>query len=258
MTSRNSGTGPNILLLTATITPPPGVPSLARTDPSARRQDYENALAFYLTLAGGCVEKIIFAENSNSDVSTLRSLAEKSGLAGRVEFLVFPGLDHPATYGRGYGEFKLIDHVMAHSATVGARRGAATIWKVTGRYVVRNLRRIIERRPPRFDVYCNFRNWPRRWADMYLMAWSPVGYSTLIRGMYEQLREDCNRASPEVRFWDIVGAAPASVNVVPRFTVTPLIDGVRGLDNHHYSRGANLVKFCMRSTLRAAVPWLWI
>ena len=36
----------NILLLTATITPMPGLPSLARVDPAARLNDYLTALRF--------------------------------------------------------------------------------------------------------------------------------------------------------------------------------------------------------------------
>jgi hypothetical protein len=33
----------------------------------------------------------------------------------RVVFVVFDGWDHPPEYGRGYGEFRLIDHAMGHS-----------------------------------------------------------------------------------------------------------------------------------------------
>jgi hypothetical protein len=209
-------------------------------------------------LVGRCVDKVIVAENSNSDVSSLRVLAEKSGLADRVEFFAFDGSDHPVEYGRGYGEFKLIDYVMAHSRTVKALSGPATVWKVTGRYVVRNLCRIIERQPHAFDLYCNVRNWPLRWADMYLLAWSVEGYRALIQGNCEQLREDNNRASPEVRFRDLVEAAPVGVKVIPRFTVTPLLEGVRGLDNRAFSRRSNLLKFYLRSALRKIAPWLWV
>ena len=258
MTGGTSGAGSNILILTATITPPAGVPLLARTGSSERLRDYENALAFYLTLIGKEISHIVFAENSESDVSSLRMMTERSGVGDRVEFLSFNGLDHPPTYGRGYGEFKLLDYAMAHATTLEEQRDHVTVWKVTGRYVVKNLSNIIERRPPYFDLYCNFRNWPRRWADMYLLAWSPAGYSSLLRGMYEQLREDCNHASPEVRFRDMVEAVPPSLKVIPRFTVTPFIEGVRGLDNHNYSRGKNLLKFHMRSTIRFLLPSFWI
>ena len=117
----------NILLLTATITPPAGVPLLHRANPQDRLQDYERALNFYLPLLNRCIDSIVFAENSNSDISTLQNMVARSGFTERVEFLVFDGLDHPSIYGRAYGEFKLNDYVMNNSqiinrATHTARR----------------------------------------------------------------------------------------------------------------------------------------
>jgi hypothetical protein len=223
-----------------------------------RRADYEQALHFYLRLAGGPVDAIVFAENSNADVSSLQALAQRAGLADRVEFVVFDGLNHPPAYGRGYGEFKLIDHVQRNSETLQRLGEDTLVWKVTGRYVVRNFERIISRRPRAVDVYCNFRDWPGRWADMYLLAWSPRGYRQLLAGIGEHLREDVNRSSPEVRFRDVVEAAPPWLKVVQRFRVTPLIDGVRGADNRSYSRGKNLVKFYLRSACQTVAPWLWV
>jgi hypothetical protein len=248
----------NVLLLTATITPPGGVPLLRRTDPVQRRADYEQALQFYLSLVGGPVDTVVFAENSNADISSLRTLVRRAGLADRVEFLVFDGLDHPPAYGRGYGEFKLIDHVHGNAKALQECGKDTLVWKVTGRYVVRNIERIISRRPRAFDVYCNFRDWPGRWADMYLLAWSPRGYRKLLAGISEHLREDVNRSSPEVRFRDVVEAAPAGVKVVPRFRATPRIDGVRGADNRGYSQGRNIAKFYLRSACQIVAPWLWV
>ena len=79
----------NILLLTATITPPAGVPLLQRANPQDRLQDYERALKFYLQLLNGCIDSIVFAENYNSDVSVLRNIVAQSGFTERVEFIVF-------------------------------------------------------------------------------------------------------------------------------------------------------------------------
>lgn len=249
---------PNILLLTATITPPRGAPMLVRVDPAVRRRDYQAALAFYLELLGGCLDHIVFAENSNSDISSLRDLADRSGRGDRVEFIVFDGLDHPPACGRGYGEFKLVDHAMRHSRAVAGARGAATVWKVTGRYIVRNLERIIRHSPAGFDLYCNCRNRPQRWVDMYLQAWSERGYREVIRGRYPELSEDGANVSAEVRFREWVDAAPPVVAVARRFTVTPLVEGARGLDNQDYSRGNHLLKYYLRSALRTAAPWLWV
>ncbi len=39
---------PQVLIMTATITPKSGVPTLMRTDPAERLEDYRRALSFYL------------------------------------------------------------------------------------------------------------------------------------------------------------------------------------------------------------------
>jgi len=248
----------NVLLLTATITPPSGVPLLARTDPALRRGDYEKALASYLPLLGNALDGIVFGENSGSDLSSLRLLAEGSRHPELVEFVSFEGLDHPPAFGRGYGEFKLIDHVVSHSRLLRQQGTATIVWKVTGRYVIRNLRHLIDRQPSSFALYCNLRNWPRRWADMYLLAWSEEGYRAVIGGMYHQLNEERLGCSPEVRFRDLVEAAAPAVAVVPRFNVTPWVEGVRGMDNGAYSTGKNALKYYARSGLCRLGFQLWI
>jgi hypothetical protein len=93
----------NYLLLTATVTPPPNVPELARTDPAERMGDYVQAMGFYTGLIGPVFDKIVFAENSASDLEPVRDAVEASGVSDRVEFVSCHGLDYPAEYGRGYG-----------------------------------------------------------------------------------------------------------------------------------------------------------
>src|SRR6185436_3153008 len=74
------------LVMTATITPPPDAPGLTRTDPQLRHDDYQIALTHYCALLGDCLDGIVFAENSGSDLTDLRRLAAES-TAGPVEFL---------------------------------------------------------------------------------------------------------------------------------------------------------------------------
>src|SRR5271156_2862839 len=69
----------HILLMTATITPH-DARNLARTDPVARLQDYHAALGFYLGLIDRPLHGIVFVENSDRDVTTLRQLVASRGL----------------------------------------------------------------------------------------------------------------------------------------------------------------------------------
>ena len=155
--------------MTATITPLPGIPVLARTDPKARLQDYQEALAFYSGLLGGCFDAIVFAENSNSDVSPLIAASSKRRHFDKLEFISFYGLDYEPKHGRGYGEFRLVDHAISTSKLL---RSDDVIWKVTGRYIVKNIERIVDLRPPDSDLYCHLRNYPYRLCELYLMAWN--------------------------------------------------------------------------------------
>ncbi|NEP57121.1 MAG: hypothetical protein F6K31_08870 [Symploca sp. SIO2G7] len=252
----------NILLMTATITPPTGISNLKRTDPKIRIQDYEKALKFYLSLVDKGCDKIIFAENSNSDIASLRHIVQQSGKADRVEFIVFNGLDYPPHYNRGYGEFKLLDYAMENSQFIQSRDIKTIVWKVTGRYIVRNLSQIIASQPANFDIYCNFRNFPRRWTDTFLMAWTPDGYQACLKNVYHKLKEVNtpgvpSHASAEELLRDWLDQQPKGIKFVRRLRTVPQIDGVRGLDNKGYSSD-NLWKFYVRVAIQKLLPWLWI
>jgi hypothetical protein len=110
-------------------------------------QDYCDALEFYLTQLNRplkyFLDGIVFAENSNSDVSPLKALVEAYGMADRVEFIVFDGLDYPPHYDRGYGEFKLIDYAMTHSQLIQHPSQRTVVWKITGRYTIRNIANLV-------------------------------------------------------------------------------------------------------------------
>src|SRR5262245_29953912 len=134
-TIRCSTNRPNILVMTATITPPPGVIS-ARSDPSVRLEDYGRALSFYLQPIGQGIDRIVFIEHSNVYPAIVRSLAHKADLTSCCEFISFNGIDYPPEYGYGFGEFKLLDYAMSTSTIIRAADCGAVITKVTGRYIV--------------------------------------------------------------------------------------------------------------------------
>ena len=147
----------NILLLTATITPPSGVPDLRRTSPLHRMADYRRALEFYCELPETIITHIVFVENSGTDISPLREVVLKRHASHRVEFVTFNGLDYPSNYGRGYGEFKLMDYAVGHSDILRSAQSHDRLWKVTGRYRVLNLPKLLKTAPAQFELYCDRR-----------------------------------------------------------------------------------------------------
>ena len=247
----------NVLLLTATITPLAGIPLLARTDPKLRLQDYKTALSFYINQLGSCFDAIIFAENSNSDISSLRSLVANKQSLDQVEFISFYGLDYLPSYGRGYGEFRLIDYAIVNSKLI---TNDDVVWKVTGRYVIENICELVASRPANADIYCHMRNYPNRLCELYLLAWTRRGYEALIRGVYPKLKNDMVDGRvivEETLFRKVADDAGQEKIVIPRFKVNPIIHGIRGWNNAEYSKKWSFKGFTRRLASRI-IPGLWI
>ncbi|WP_375427135.1 hypothetical protein [uncultured Sphingomonas sp.] len=248
----DEGNRADILLMTATITPD-NSPELARTDPALRLDDYRQALLFYIGRLGSSIDGIVFVENSDSDVSSLVALAKAEGVDDRVEFIAnygkhsYPGRD------RSYGETRLLDHAMATSRLIAAADDRAVIWKITGRYRVRNLARMVRTAPRRFDLYCDVRNRPIAWLDLRFMAWTKGGYDRLLSGIADRLGTDPREP---VMHRYVTGLKDAAV--VRRYRTEPLVDGVRGWDNRHYALGRARLKFWVRAASRRLLPFLWI
>ena len=240
----------NVLLLTATIKPPTGVPELQRTDPTERMNDYIRALRFYCNIRESIIPRIVFIENSGSDLSPLSDVVSRADATHRVEFLSFNGLNHPPGYGRGYGEFKLLDYAMENSSTLAATNAATMLWKVTGRYRVLNIGRIIRTVPPNCDLYCDMRVWPIPWVDLRIFGCTLNGYKSLLKGIYLQLREDVINMAPEQHLHPIIEKLAESHSVVRRLRSEPFIDGIRGKDSKNYASGLNLLKYLVRSSRR--------
>jgi hypothetical protein len=244
----------NILVMTATITPPVDAPGMVRLDPVIRMEDYKTALSFYLHHIGSSIHHIIFVENSGSDVSALRALVKDHGKEAWVVFYVYDGLDYPPVYGRCYGELRLLDEIMSTSI-VAAWPSDTMFWKVTGRYKVINLHTMIRSCPVNIDFYCDVRTARQRpWLDMRFMAWTRLGYETVLRGVFEGVREDENQSRPgeETAFY-LIKPRLADTQSCSTWTREPRIDGVRAYDGKNWSRGRQFAVYWLRSFQRYAL-----
>lgn len=248
------------LFLTATITPPAGVPQLARLDPDQRRRDYLDALAFYLGPGAVGFERIYFVENSGADLSEFDALIAKHGMSAKARAVSLFGLDYPPAYGRGYGEFKLLHEFHSKVAPFDQIGAADRFWKVTGRYKIRNLAAVIAGAKWGEDLYCHLRNRPRRWADLYVLGYTRVGHAKLMEGIYTRFREDVTGLASELLFRTIVDDLMnlKSLNVAPRLAQTPEVDGIRGADNTNYLSADNLWKLRARKLANRLLPFVWI
>ena len=227
--------GQNIVLLTATITPRSAQPNLLMQDPAQRLQDYRNALDFYNgMLVGGVIDAIVFAENSGYSLKPLQDAFPDP----RIEWLSSDDLDYPSTYHRGYGEFRLIDRAMAQSGLIERAGGDATIWKITGRYVIENLRNVVRFAPRRFGLYCKA---DAKWIEMSIMAWTKHGHDRLLRGAWESFATAMAPElilAPRLARW-----RDEDCPVVREFVWPPLISGRRGTDGTPFTTWRARLKF---------------
>lgn len=115
-----------VILLTGTITPN-SLSNLTIQDPKIRRQQYYEALNFYIEQTKF---KIVFAENSNDRLENFPKLPD------RIEYLTFNSLPIQPDRGIGYKELEIIDFALQNSIFL---KQAKSIVKITGRLQVLNL-----------------------------------------------------------------------------------------------------------------------
>lgn len=246
-----------ILLITSTIAPAPGTFALTVTDPAQRLAEYCAAFRFYLGLLDrGLVDSIVYADNSGHPLDALQAIAAGRGLSDRVEFLSFRS-DTPPQNSRYYLEMRLIETAFARSERLDPGRDQ-TVWKVTGRYLVQNIARIIATAPAEADLYVNCRDHPVHTLDFFLVAFRAPRFAALLLGDLDRYR--VREPAGEILLRQKIDAgAFAGLRVVPRFRVTPRVTaGRRGSDGARYAGARGTANYLLRSAVNALLPRLWI
>jgi hypothetical protein len=238
---------PALLLMTATINPGSNTVWSDRNDPAVRLQDYCAALRFYLERCH-LVHRIVFVENSASDLTPLRQIAAQHSKP--VEFLSFYGQEYPAQYSRGYGELWSLDHAYLNSSLLTQQGAANKCWKVTGRYQALNLDRLIRTAPPTYDLYADFR-YRKQMMDCRLFSFSPEGYARLLLGRYPQMTGTILEQFLFEQFAPLVAAHGTDARIIPELYYVPNIRGIGAYQNMNYRRGKLRMIYHIRSLLRA-------
>lgn len=250
-----------VLVMTATITPPENTPLLARADPAVRRKDYQEALRFYLQLPTDLIGAVLFIENSGSELEDMREIARQSAQGKEVEVIgVPPNLDSPA-FGKGYGEFKLLDQGLACSRVL---RDTDILWKVTGRLKVLNMASLVAKAPADYELYCDLRSVPfvgdmlggNDWMELRTFSCTVPGYDRFFRGQYVNMK---GIAAESCLFRPVLDAwRSKSSLVVPRFRIQPSFAGHGGHLNTDYQGRGYRRKEALRRVGRLVAPWLWL
>jgi hypothetical protein len=248
---------PVVLLMTATITPPDNCPDLARNDPALRMRDYITALSFYLNVPPQYCDRIIFAENSDTNLEPLKSILKSNHYNKQVEFISFPqGNNYPPKYGKGYGEMLLIDYAMDNSRILSKDD---FIWKATGRLILNNFNAMIRTSPVDYDVYCDLHNGYKllrleHFFDPRFYAFTRKGYDAYFRPHTDKLRG----AHIEHYFHDVLSRRLNDGKIIPRFKKVPMIRGIVASSNDNYFTTQKIIQRHVQQFFRTLTPWFWL
>lgn len=250
-------TKPTVLLMTATITPPNNCPDLKRTDPEIRMHDYFEALKFYVQIPPHFNDRIIFAENSNTDLTALKKIENFNIHNKQIEFISFKdGNSFPPEYGKGYGEMLLMDYALNESQLI---KQNDRIWKATGRLVLKNFSKLIHKSPDDYDLYCDIHHdFPMfkltHFFDPRFYSFNLEGYTRWFRPYISQLKG----AHIEDFFYKILIEDLSHKKLAPRFKDVPLISGFVGSSNKNYMTVKKIIQRIGQQCMRVVFPWLWI
>lgn len=124
---------PNIVILLTAAIKPNSQDVLTVSDPKVRKQQYMEAINFYLTKTD---LNIVFAENSGTSIEKVFRTNP------RLEFLTFTSPLIKPDKGKGYKELEIIDHAMKNSNFIA---GANFVVKITGRLKVLNINQLLRK-----------------------------------------------------------------------------------------------------------------
>lgn len=209
----------NILLLTATIRPNTNQPGLVLSNVEERLAQYIKALEYYIhAKSSGYIDAIVFVDNSGYDVS---EISQKYG-RNDIEIISFYGLDYPSDYHRGYGEMTLVVKAYEYSKTLRQVKDFDRVWKVTGRYKVLNINKIMKYSAIQYDLLCKIN---QEWMSMEVFSWQSRGFYILIKELPNLLQ---GKSPPEI-------IIPKAIKDFPNLKISSdlypaLIDGYRGGD----------------------------
>lgn len=224
-----------IILLTGCIEPK-GMLQTALNDREVRKEQYINALNFYLHKTS---HSIVFVDNSNSDISYLFKTYTQSG---RLEYLSFNG-NTRKDRGKGYGECEIIQFALDHSKTIITSKDKRIV-KVTGRLIVKNINLIISLHSIILNHNTIFFsiNSDLSFPDSRLII-APTSFYSLFLNSKEDI-DDSKGYYFEHALIDTFKKY-RYISYSP-FYVMPQIEGMSGSTGEIYKNGPITLSFCLR------------
>lgn len=253
--------------MTACIAPKPGIrESLRRGDPVVRQADYVHALRFWLALDEPRIAGVVFADNSGHPLDAVRAAAEPTtGFTPRrpVEFHSFDFPAPPAGLNYGWSEFQLVNATLARSDLLAGHPGFI---KATGRYTFPDVRRLLDRLPPDFDVAVDCRVCRRPDGKLERLASTPLAlfgrdyYARELAPLPEAMvpGPPWNRQQYiEMLLYDRLYPNRHDKGVILRWPCNCEPVGI-GANGDDYRRWPKRARYAVRAVTRRVFPWLWL
>lgn len=258
MTNRKKFTSPLVILLTSTIKPPGATPDRIEV----RRQQYAEALTFWLTHPDERISGIVYCDNSTPDLAWTHELVEKIDCKRDFESLHCPDNNIPNGMHYGYPELGIIDYTVTHSKLLGRDPFFA---KITGRFKYHRISELLDRLPESYDACIDFRkayrkerkDWSAYRARTQLIFFRTEFYKKRLLHKRSLMLE--NQVGYIEEF--IPSLLPPSDEACSRVTFRWPIEcqpsGVGGNGDNFDSRKRRLKAF-VSSSLRRFMPWVWL
>lgn len=247
---------------------PNGMAGLSKESIDNREQQYITTLSFYASQPS--IQKILFVENSAWPLERIKASIPHPE---KVTWLSLDENNFPRDWGKGYGEFLLMDRAIDALASQGC--GPETlIVKVTGRFPILNIETMLRE----FDHRKNLQlaldvldhpiydwlhlGWDGHHARTILYATTLGFYREHIRGRYAEIPS--HFCGAEDLMFDVWKKARALPGIYPRFRREPRLSGFAGsgrlciITAYDYDGFFAKFKRATRQFLRWALPFLWM
>lgn len=256
-----------VLVMTAAINPN-GMAGLSKESVCDRERQYMETLAFYASEAS--IQRILFVENSAWPLERLKTSVPHPE---KVSWLSLDENNFPREWGKGYGEFLLMDRAVDALASNPATAGRLIV-KVTGRFPILNiaamLREFAARRPLALaldvidhPIYDWLRlGWDGHHARTILYAVTPDFYKRHLYGRYKEIPS--RFCGAEDLMFDVWRKVRHEAGVWPRFRVEPRLSGFAGsgqlcvITAYNYDGWMAKAKRALRQLMRRLLPFLWM
>lgn len=240
-----------LIVLTAAIDPR-GCPDVSRSDPALRERDYVNALWRWTALMNesshmyGVSFRILFIENSGTDLTRFRSRIQHSG---DVEIIQYTEASDVVAKGKGNAEGRIIERIAEY---LEERAHSGVVAKCTGRLWVSNFEACLKdlRSPGHFFRLTIRRNLDL--ADSRFFICDGTTWRKYLREIDKEVDERSGVFLEHILARRAMQAIGDGVTFRP-FPRLPRIQGVSATTGHNYTRGLPHLRRELHDRLRSTV-----